>query len=186
MTGRAVEDADDIDDADGVDRVAVTGTPGTGKSTATARLSDEYDVIHLNERIKTNDELWTERDPERDTLVADLDAVAEHLGDWEGVLDSHLGHHFDADRVVVLRCHPDVVERRLIERGESAATATENAESEALDGILSEAVAAYGLENVYEIDTTDRDPAAVAEAIRAAIDGEREPTAGTVDFTDYL
>ncbi|QKG94003.1 AAA family ATPase [Halorubrum salinarum] len=168
------------------DRVAVTGTPGTGKSTATALLADEYDVIHLNERIKSDDDLWTERDADRDTLVADLDAVREHLGDWSGVLDSHLAHRFDADRVVVLRCHPEAVESRLVERGESPETAAENAESEALDVILSEAVAEHGAENVYEVDATDRDPEAVADAIRAAVEGEREPSAGTVDFIDYI
>ncbi|OYR56763.1 adenylate kinase family protein [Halorubrum halodurans] len=168
------------------DRVAVTGTPGTGKSTATDRLADEYDVIHLNDRIKGNDDLWTERDDERDTLVADLDAVADHLGEWSGVLDSHLAHHFDVDRVVVLRCHPETVESRLRERGESAATAAENAESEALDVVLSEAVAAHGMANVYEVDTTDLEPEAVADAVRDAIEGAVEPSAGTVDFTDYL
>ena len=167
-------------------RVAVTGTPGTGKSTATARLEDEYDVIHLNDLITGDDGLWTERDADRDTLVADLDAVRERLGDWTGVLDSHLAHRFDADRVVVLRCHPETIEARLRDRGEAAATATENAESEALDVILSEAVEEHGVENVYEIDTTDRDPEAVADAIRAAIEGEREPSAGTVDFIDYI
>jgi adenylate kinase len=167
-------------------RVAVTGTPGTGKSTATDLLADEYDVIHLNERIKGDESLWTERDADRDTLVADLDAVRDHLGDWAGILDSHLAHRFDVDRVVVLRCHPETIETRLRERGESVATAEENAESEALDVILSEAVAEHGVENVYEIDTTDCDPAAVADAIRAAIEGEREPSAGTVDFIDYI
>ncbi|WP_418282186.1 adenylate kinase family protein [Halorubrum sp. DTA98] len=168
------------------DRVAVTGTPGTGKSTATALLVDEYDVVHLNDLIKGNDELWTERDEERDTLVADLEAIAERLGDWSGVLDSHLAHRFEADRVVVLRCHPDRLAHRLVERGEPETKVRENAESEALDVILSEAVAEHGMENVYEIDTTDADPDAVAEAIRAVIEGTREPSAGTVDFTDYL
>ncbi|WP_050031784.1 adenylate kinase family protein [Halorubrum halophilum] len=167
-------------------RVAVTGTPGTGKSTATELLADEYDVIHLNDRIKGDDDLWTERDADRDTLVADLDAVRERLGDWAGVLDSHLAHRFDVDRVIVLRCHPETIEARLRERGESDATAAENAESEALDVILSEAVAEHGTENVYEIDTTDRDPEAVADAIRAAIEGDREPSAGTVDFMEYI
>ena len=171
---------------DGPTRVAVTGTPGTGKSTATALLADAYDVIHLNDLIKEDASLWTERDAERDTLVADLDAVREHLGDWTGLLDSHLAHRFDVDRVVVLRCHPEAVEERLRERGEPDATATENAESEALDVVLSEAVAEHGVENVYEIDTTDRDPAAVADEIRAAVEGEREPSAGTVDFMEYI
>jgi adenylate kinase len=167
-------------------RVAVTGTPGTGKSTATELLEDAYDVVHLNDLIKRDDDLWTERDADRDTLVADLDAVRERLGDWTGVLDSHLSHRFAVDRVVVLRCHPETIETRLRERGEPDATAEENAESEALDVILSEAVAEHGAENVYEIDTTDRDPRAVADEIRAAIEGEREPSAGTVDFIDYL
>jgi len=167
-------------------RVAVTGTPGTGKSTATDLLADDYDVIHLNDLIKGDDALWTERDADRDTLVADLDAVRERLGDWAGVLDSHLAHRFAVDRVIVLRCRPETVEARLRERGESGETAEENAESEALDVVLSEAVAEHGAENVYEIDTTDRDPAAVADAIRAAIEGDREPSAGTVDFIDYI
>ena len=173
-------------ESDFTDRIAVTGTPGTGKSTVTALLADEYDVIHLNDRITGNDDLWTDHDAERDTLVADLDAVADHLGNWSGILDSHLAHHFDVDRVIVLRCDPDHVEQRLLDRGESSATATENAESEALDVVLSEAVSTHGMKNVYEIDTTDREPPAVADAIRSAIEGDREPSAGTVDFTDYL
>ena len=185
------------------DRVAVTGTPGTGKTTATTLLEGEYEVIHLNDRITGNDDLWTERDADRDTLVADLDAVREDLGDWAGVLDSHLAHRFDVDRVVVLRCRPETVEARLRERGEPDAAAAEkgepdeppqaparkareNAESEALDVILSEAVAEHGAENVYEIDAIDLDPEAVADAIRAAVEGEREPSAGTVDFIEYL
>ena len=180
------EEAEDRGSTPRPTRVAVTGTPGTGKSTATELLADEYDVIHLNDRIKGDDDLWTERDAERDTLVADLDAVRDHLGEWSGVLDSHLAHRFDVDRVVVLRCHPETIETRLRERGEPDATAAENAESEALDVILSEAVGEHGAENVYEIDATDRDPAAVADAIRAAIEGEREPSAGTVDFIDYI
>ncbi|GAA0721445.1 adenylate kinase [Halorubrum trapanicum] len=179
-------DSADSPDRGRADRVAVTGTPGTGKSTATALLEDEYDVIHLNDRIKSDDDLWTERDADRDTLVADLDAVREELGDWSGVLDSHLSHRFDVDRVVVLRCHPEKIESRLRERGESDATAAENAESEALDVILSEAVAEHGAEHVYEVDATDSDPEEVAEAIRTAIDGEREPSAGTVNFIDYI
>ena len=166
-------------------RVAVTGTPGTGKSSATELLEDEFEVVHLNEVVR-EEGLWTERDEDRDSLVVDLDAAADHLGDWEGVVESHLTHYLDADRVVVLRCRPDVLEQRLRERGEPDAKARENAESEALDVILSEAVQRHGRERVYEIDTTEQSPAAVADAIRAVVAGEREPSAGTVDFTDYL
>ncbi|MFC4552512.1 adenylate kinase family protein, partial [Halorussus sp. GCM10023401] len=107
--------------------------------------------------------------------------------DRDGVLvESHLAHHLDADKVVVLRCRPDELERRLTDRGESEAKARENAESEALDVILSEAVDAHGVDRVYEVETTDRSPEAVAEEIAAVLAGEREPSAGTVDYLDYL
>lgn len=167
-------------------RVAVTGTPGTGKTTATERLDTDLDVVHLNEVVRAEG-LYDEVDEERDSVIADIKAVEERLGDRDDlVVDSHLAHHLDVDRVVVLRCHPEEVERRLRERGESAAKAAENAESEALDVILTEAVEGHGTDAVYEIDTTDRDPNEAAAEIEAVLAGEREPSAGTVSFIDYL
>ena len=165
------------------DRVAVTGTPGTGKTTATTLLDGP--VVHLNDLIREED-LWSDRDDDRGSLVADLDAVREALGDWSGVVESHLAHHLDTDRVVVLRCRPDVLESRLRDRGEGEASAAENAESEALDVILSEAVDRHGIDSVYEIDATDRTPAAVAAEVEAVIAGDRDPSAGDVDFVEYL
>ncbi|WP_226006571.1 adenylate kinase family protein [Natrinema salinisoli] len=182
-------------------RVAVTGTPGTGKTTATdyfethstaadGTVDDEptpdLEVIHLN-RVLEDEELYTEVDADRESKVADLEALSDWLAGRDDVLiESHLAHHFDADRVVVLRCHPATLEERLLERGETVAKARENAESEALDVILSEAVEEHGLESVYEVDTTDRDPEAVADELEAVAAGERDPSAGEVDFVGYL
>lgn len=162
-------------------RVAVTGTPGTGKTSATDRLAD-LDVLHLNEAIE-REGLYTERDAERDSLVVDLDALRGYVGDHEGVVESHLAHHLPADRVIVLRCEPADLDARLVDRGESKAKASENRESEELDLILSEAVAEHGLENVYEIDTTDRSPAEIAREIERVVAGERAPSAGEVEFS---
>lgn len=177
-------------------RVAVTGTPGTGKTTATRLLEGtdgrggnripEIEVVHLNHLIE-DEELYTEVDEDRDSVVADLDALAERFeGRDDVLLESHLAHHLDADRVAVLRCDPATLETRLRGRGESEAKARENAESEALDVVLAEAVDRHGLESVYEIDTTDRTPETVATDIAAVCRGEREPSAGTVDFVEYL
>ncbi|MFB6069023.1 MAG: adenylate kinase family protein [Halobacterium sp.] len=167
-------------------RVAVTGTPGTGKTTATDLVDTDLDVVHLNDAIEAEG-LYTEVDEARDSKVADLEAVRDWLGDGDDVLvESHLAHLLDADRVVVLRCAPGELERRLLDRGEPSAKAEENAESEALDVILSEAVRVHGEANVYEIDTTDRDPEAVAADVEAVLSGDRNPSAGDVDFTEYL
>jgi adenylate kinase len=178
-------------------RVVVTGTPGTGKTSATDRLDGS--VLHLNDAVE-REGLYTERDEARDSLVVDMDALREFVGDREGVVESHLAHHLPADRVVVLRCGPEELERRLREREEGEAKveentgstkspqalaryARENAESEALDLILSEAVAEHGVENVYEIDTTERSPAEVTREIERVIAGERGPSAGEVTFS---
>jgi len=166
--------------------VAVTGTPGTGKTTATGLVETDLEVIHLNDVVR-REELTTRRDTERDTLVADLDAVEAWLDGREDVLfESHLAHRFPADRVAVLRCRPETLEARLAERGEPDRTVAENAESEALDLLLSETVRVHGEDSVYEIDTTDRSPAETAGAIEAVIAGRRAPSAGTVSFAGYL
>ena len=195
-------------------RVAVTGTPGTGKTTATEHLegragehAPDARVVHLNEVVR-EEGFHDGEDPDRASLYADFDA----LGDWldehaagtdeDVVVESHLAHHFDAHRVVVLRCAPETLDARLRERDEDekarandASTkspealdgyARENADAEALDVILAEAVDRHGTDAVYEIDTTDRTPEGVADEIRAVLRGERDPSAGTVDFTGWL
>ncbi len=168
-------------------RVAVTGTPGTGKTTATELVESDLEPVHLNDVIR-EEGLNEGTDEERDSLFADLDAIRAWLAEQDDdlLVDSHLAHHFDADRVVVLRCHPEQLKSRLVERGESEAKAEENAESEALDVILSEAVAEHGTDSVFEIETTDRTPEDVSADIEAVIRGARAPSAGTVDYLDYL
>ncbi len=167
-------------------RVAVTGTPGTGKTTAVERVDVDLEVLHLTEVIR-REGFVADHDPERDTDVADLDAIADWLADRDDVLvESHLAHRFPMDRVVVLRCHPATLADRLTDRGRPPASVSENSQSEALDVVLSEAVAEHGRDAVFEVATDGRSPEEVAAAIEAVVAGDREPAVGTVDYTDYL
>ncbi|WEL21264.1 adenylate kinase family protein [Halorhabdus sp. BNX81] len=166
-------------------RVAVTGTPGTGKTTATEQV-DALDVIHLNQVIDREGFIQGV-DDERGSSIADLDAIESWLDGRDDILiESHLAHHVPVDRVIVLRCHPETIEQRLRERGESPESAQENAESEALDVVLTEAVDAHGPNSVYEIETTERLPETVADEIEAVIAGDREPNPGVVSYIEYL
>lgn len=168
-------------------RVAVTGTPGTGKTTATGLAETPLSTVHLNAAIHEHDALAAGYDEIRDSAIADVEAVVKWLnGRTDILVESHLAHHVPVDRVVVLRCHPAELERRLQERGEPPATVVENAESEALDIVLTEAVDRHGESRVYEVDTTDREPAAVAGDIEAVVAGERDPAVGTVSYVDYI
>ena len=172
---------------------ALTGTPGTGKTTVSALVADRraVAVVHLTDAIREA-ELFAERDTVRDSLVADLDAVESWLADRRAsdggglLVESHLAHLLDADRAIVLRCHPESLKPRLRDRGESAASIAENAESEALDTVLASAVDRHGAGSVWEIDTTDRTPEAVADDVVDAVDGETDPRVGVVDFIQYL
>jgi len=176
-------------------RVALTGTPGTGKTTVADLLEVPLnDVVREQRLTETTDE-------ERGSLVIDTEAVADWLAanvtDEATIMESHLAHLFDADRVVVLRCHPEEMSERLAARDGAghnppkspemvARSAGENAEAEALDVVLAEAVERHGDERVYEVDTTGRSVEAIAEDVRAVLAGERDPSAGTVDFTEWL
>jgi adenylate kinase len=188
-------------------RVALTGTPGTGKTTVADQLALEMpvDVVHLNTSIHRC-ELTKRTDKARGTHVVDLEAVASWLDERTPpsetetvVIESHLAHLFDVDRVVVLRCSPDHLRTRLETRENPSQlhntakapemvtqSAYENAEAEALDLILSGAVERHGLDNVYEVNTTDRNPELVASDVAAVIRGTRTPSAGTVDFSEWV
>lgn len=166
--------------------VAVTGTPGTGKTTAVKEVSTGLDRVHLGEYID-QDEFVVEHDASRESEVVDLETLREQFTDTEdAVIESHLAHYLPADRIVVLRCHPTELADRLRNRGAPPESVQENAESEALDLILTAAVKRHGRDSVYEVETTTTPPAAVATAIEEVIDGTRQPAAGSVSYIEYL
>lgn len=168
-------------------RVALTGTPGTGKTTIAQHLDDDLlEVVDIGELID-RDDLIDAYDADRDTAVVDLDALIKTVADMDDVLfESHYAHRIPVDRAVVLRCHPTELERRLRGRGVDERSARENAEAEALDVILAEAVDALGANAVVEVDTTGREIADVTTDVRGAIRGDIDPRSGIVDFTEYL
>ena len=59
-------------------RIALTGTPGTGKTTVAALLP--YRVIDLNALVKGGLNLGT--DPERGCLEADMDGLSRSWLRW--------------------------------------------------------------------------------------------------------
>ncbi len=167
-------------------RIALTGTPGTGKTTVASRLDIDLDVIHLGELIDAEG-LQQGRDGVRDTVIVDEERLRRHVTDLTDVLfESHLAHRLDVDRVIVLRCHPSELEQRLRSRGVRERSIQENAQSEALDVILVEAVQRHGEQCIVEIDTTGRTIDEVVDAVEAAVDGVGLGTVGIVDFTGYI
>jgi len=162
----------------------ITGTPGTGKSSAAEELARRgYPVIHLSETVG---KYSLGRDPERDTLVIDEERWAREFTPVEGFVEGHLAHLLPCDLVVVLRCRPDLLLARLRGRGYGGEKCRENAEAEALDVCLIETLERYPPGRVLEIDTTVLPPGEVAGLIEGVFLGRVPASHGRIDWSDYL
>ncbi|MFB6144703.1 MAG: adenylate kinase family protein [Candidatus Nanohaloarchaea archaeon] len=163
-------------------KIALTGTPGTGKTS----VSELFDcrVIHITEFVKQR-ELGSEGDDFKVDVGAMVDELEEEL-DGESadvIIEGHLAHHFPADVCVVLRCEPSELKQRLSERDYSEEKIQENVESEALDVILSEAVARQ--EKIVEVDTTEKTVEETFEEVKKRVENE-DAGYGDVDWSDYF
>ena len=165
--------------------IGITGTPGTGKTSVSNLLKEEYGykIIHLNELIR-EEHLYSEIDTKRNAVIADIEQVIARVNDLTcgfdnnderndkiTIIESHLSHYI-ADIVIVLRASPDELRKRLSKRKYSPAKIKENVEAEALDVILVESF--EWCDKVFEINTTARfvsDIAKdIADIIRALLD----------------
>lgn len=167
--------------------VAVTGTPGVGKSSACEVLTRKgHRVLDLN-KVAAENGLVLGRDEERDAAIIDTDKLNEYVLSMQGdyFLDSHLSHHLDVDVAVVLRCNPAILRERLRGLGWSEAKVAENVEAEAIDVILVESLDSG--RKTFEIDTTEMDPVDVAGGILSITKGDSaEFLVGSIDWSEVI
>ena len=160
--------------------IALTGTPGTGKSTVAAELARRgYRITAANDTIGP---YITGDDPGRDARIVDTDRWREEFLVSDGIIEGHLSHLLPADRIIILRCHPGTLKERLIRRGYHAEKIRENVEAEMLDVVLVEALQEHTPEKIYEIDVTVMSVDEAADLIGRIIAGEATPGHGTVDW----
>lgn len=167
--------------------VAVTGTPGTGKTSACDVLARRgYAVVDLDDVARKGGYV-VGRDEARQSDEVDVDALRENLRVPAKIafLRSHYSHRMDVNLAVVLRCRPSVLRKRLESRGWPAEKVRENVEAEAIDVITQEAVERLPL--VYEVDTTTSDAERTAQAILGILQGQTAGhEAGSVDWSEEV
>jgi adenylate kinase len=162
----------------------ITGTPGTGKSTLASELERRgHRVVRITETVGP---YVLEEDLERQTRVVDEERWADEFPRVEGFVEGQLAHLLPCDRIVILRCRPDVLRERLMRRGYPPAKIEENVEAECLDLILIETVERHPADHILEIDTTALDMKTAADRIERFVRGDYPPSHGKIDWTGYL
>ena len=133
-------------------RIAVTGTPGVGKTSACSNIKSlpVFRVYDLADMFGVT----TGYDRKRKTKEVDVAKLAKKIEGLDGdmVLEGHFSHMLYPDVAIVLRCSPKVLENRLKKKGWPDRKVRENVEAEAVDVVLIEAL--ENVPEVCEIDTT--------------------------------
>jgi len=168
--------------------VAITGTPGTGKSAVARKLRKRgFRVISVNRIAKKK---FAKRyDSSRDTMEVDVDSMREYISNMDlprgevrrkngkivkrsiVFLEGHISHYMDVDMIIVLRASPSVIEKRLRGRGYSEKKIRENMEAEGVDVISIESKETG--KEAFEIDTSEANVHKVADYIVKIVTGSK-------------
>ncbi|MBE6509225.1 MAG: AAA family ATPase [Methanobrevibacter sp.] len=173
--------------------IFITGTPCTGKTTVSEVLSNNLNckLIKINDLAIENDFVLG-IDEDKGYKVIDIDALDDKVSqiisesDELLVFEGHLSHLCSgADKVIVLRVHPDILRERLEARGYSESKIRENLEAEALGVCSAEAFDEYG-DRISEIDASDLSIDEIVCLINDVISDKRVFPVGEVNFMDWL
>ncbi len=177
-------------------RVALTGTPGTGKTTVATQLrSKGYAVVDVN-KLAEKEGFVVGTDSQRRCKLIDINKINAfirkqyHRNDLV-FFEGHTAHLLKAmDNVIILRCHPTVLSRHLQRKKWNPKKIRENLEAELLDIILCEAVDVHPKRNIFEIDTTRKTPASVTRSVLEIVENNFKPikqySIGQIDWSEEI
>ncbi len=177
-------------------RVALTGTPGTGKTSVAALLEKEgFTIVSLHTLAQENNCICG-TDKRRDSQLVDIEKLDTYIQknfktDEMVFFEGHIGHLLSSmEKVIILRCHPKKLKKRLLRKKWSAQKVMENIDAETLDVILCEVVENHPINNIFEIDTTNRTIKEVALSVSEIVNTNFEPTEpytiGRIDWSEEI
>ena len=176
--------------------IALTGTPGTGKTSVSKVLHDKgFEVVDLN-KVALDKDFLVGKDEKRDSEIVDVERFDEYVKkNYSGsnivFIEGHLSHLLkNVDKVIVLRCHPDQLRKNLSKKGWKENKIKENLEAEILDIILCETVDIHPKKNIFEIDvsgkTIDNVSLSIIELIKDKFKNTKKYCIGKIDWSEEI
>lgn len=170
--------------------LAVTGTPGTGKTALSSALcervqgSECYSVATLAKwcsAITDKPDSTGARDVDIERMTTFWLDMSDRFSSELIIIDGHLSHLLPVDATILLRCRPDVLRERLEARGWLSAKVEENVEAEFIGSIAADLV--DGAVPCFEVSSHDCETVDIAD--EAVIWLEKPPLYGTPSL-DWL
>jgi len=176
--------------------IALTGTPGTGKTSISNILrANGFEIVDIN-KVATGEDFLIGNDEKRNSKIVDVDRlniyIKENYKEKDIVfIEGHLSHLLKSvDKVIVLRCHPNELIKRLYQKGWKKKKIKENVEAEILDIILCETVDNHPKKNIIEIDTTNMEisnvAALITEIIKNKFEHMKKHNIGNIDWSEEI
>jgi adenylate kinase len=176
--------------------IALTGTPGTGKTSVSNILYKKgFEIVDLN-KVACEKNFLLGKDEKRASNIVDIDRFNKYVKEnYTGkdivLIEGHLSHLLKGvDKVFVLRCHPKKLKSNLLKKGWNKQKIKENVEAEILDIILCETLEIHKKENIFEIDVSDKSLDDVASSIIEIINNEykhfNKYNIGSIDWSEEI
>jgi len=141
-------------------KIGISGTPGVGKSSVSKLIGKYFKLKVLNEKEFSLKEGIGEFDVEADELVVELEKLEEKLNQLLKKEDNVLieGHmlceiEVDFDYLVIIRCHPEILESRIEAKGYKAEKVQDNVFCEGIEYCKKYAERNYPKEKLIEIES---------------------------------
>ena len=103
--------------------IALTGTPGTGKtSVAEVLKSKGFIIIDLN-KIACEKDFLIGKDEKRNSNIVDIKKFEKYINDTYNIketviVEGHLSHLLkSAEKIILLRSHPETLKKNLSKKG---------------------------------------------------------------------
>lgn len=172
--------------------VIITGTPGTGKTSVTEKLKEKIDAefISINSLLEDydlnlgTDELRGYKIVDTEKMIPIIDNLKNNSSNNLIIFEGHLAQDYpNADKVIVLRCNPEVLRQRLSTRNWRKEKIDENISAEILGVCTSESYDTYS-DIVQEVETSNMDIEEISAEIIKIIKNEVTYPLGQIDYLE--